>query len=129
MQNKLEDMFARQLELGDHFIPMKALYKNECGDILGDGDNRVDQREKYILSYITLLIEEAVEMQRTIPSRKFWRKEICSKPMDAVEFREELADVLHILIAISVIAGIGPEELHELYVAKNQINLERLNAK
>jgi hypothetical protein len=49
--------------------------------------------------------------------------------MDAVGFREELADVLHILIAISVIAGIGPEELHELYVAKNQINLERLNAK
>ena len=112
--DKLDAVFERQRALAANFIPIAELEK---GDL---------PRDKHLLTYISLLIEETVELQRTINSRKFWRAKIGARPINMEEFRDELADVLHIVVAIALIAGLSPEDLFNDYVRKNEINKQRV---
>jgi len=117
-EDRLQEMFDRQLILARNFIPVdKLISVGEVGDI---------ERQKYLVTYVQLLIEEAVELQRTLPARKFWRKSVSSKPVNWRDAIEEMADIIHIVIAMCIIIGLSPQEMFEEYVRKNDINLERV---
>jgi len=73
-----------------------------------------------------LLQEEAVELQRELPARKFWRKSIQNNKVDLEALKSELADIWHIVIALSLLAGLDAKATFETYVTKNNINLDRV---
>lgn len=45
---------------------------------------------------------------------------------DRAAFKEELVDSLHFFFEICIAAGVSMEELHEAYIEKGQINVERI---
>lgn len=115
--DKLDTIFEKQRVLAQNFIPLGRLFASQEFDA---------ERQQYIASYIQLLQEEAVELLRECPARKFWRKSVQVKPVNVSALKEELVDVMHIVVAISLICGVSAEELYELYVTKNEINLARV---
>jgi len=114
---QLTTMFERQIELARNFIPIDKLLAGESDDA---------ERQKYLIAYVALLLEETVEFSRCLPARKFWRKSIMDKPVKWSEAREELADIVHIVIALALICGMTPRELYEEYIKKNNINIDRV---
>lgn len=114
-KSKLQKMFDRQKNLAKNFIPIDDLH-----------DGKLNEREKYLLTYSGLLIEETVEAQREIPQRKFWRPSVKNKKMDTEAWKEEMMDILHIVIAMCLIGGMNADEVYDRYCKKNDINLERV---
>lgn len=115
--NPLKEIFDRQLQLAKNFIPAEELHL---------GLRSEEERQRYLASYIQLLEEEAIEFLRECPSRKFWRPSVKNKPVDYSKLYDELADMWHILVAISIISGVNSDKMFELFVEKNNINLERV---
>lgn len=120
MQDKLQNMFDRQYELAKNFIPIAKLHEEQDFSV---------ERQQYLATYCQLLTEEGVEFLRELPARKFWRPSINKNDVNRQALLEELADIWHIVIALSLISGITADEMHDLYVAKNEINLQRVTGK
>src|SRR3990167_125964 len=66
----------------------------------------------------TAIIHEAVELQR-LTSWKWWKQ---AQPIDFKIAREELADIWHFVIDLSLVLGLTPKMLLEQYQKKNMIN-------
>jgi dimeric dUTPase (all-alpha-NTP-PPase superfamily) len=47
------------------------------------------------------------------------------KAIDDERLKEEIVDVLHFFVSMCLKAGIGPEELYQAYIRKNQENFAR----
>jgi len=115
--NELRDMFKRGFNLSKNFIPIGDIFFHQNYD---------SEHQDLLARYIQLLQEEAVEYLRELPARKFWRPSINGKKVDVEALREELADLWHILIAISIMSGCDEKGTYKLFVAKNEKNLERV---
>lgn len=113
----LQDMFDRQRKLASNFIPIEDLFNNAVG---------VEERQRYLATYWQLLAEEGVEMLRELPARKFWRASVKTKEMNVEAWKEEMMDILHIVIALCLIGGMDAQEVYERYVKKNEINFDRV---
>lgn len=113
----LTKMFEREAFIAKHFIPINDLLVEE---------GYSTERQKYLATYIQLLQEEAVEFLRELPARKFWRPSINTKEVDKTALAGELADLWHILIAISLISGFDALDTYALFEKKNEENLERI---
>ena len=124
----LEEMFFRQREIARNWIPIDSLL---VGDDITSGEVQVtsEERQKYLITYIALLQEEAVELLRELPARKFWRDAVKKQKVDYDAVKEEIADVWHILIAITMIVGMDHVDIFDEYVRKNEINLKRIRNK
>lgn len=48
------------------------------------------------------------------------------KDFDRESYKEELVDALHYFLGIVIYSGISVDELHEAFMKKGQINVERL---
>ena len=44
---------------------------------------------------------------------------------DSRNARVEVVDLLHFLVSIAQVLGIGPDDIFEAYVKKHQVNLDR----
>ncbi len=73
--------------------------------------------QKETLAIISELGEMLDEVQF-----KWWKD---PEPIDTVKLREELVDVLHFFVSMCIKAGVGPEDLYQAYVNKNQENFRR----
>jgi len=69
----------------------------------------------------TAIIHEAVELQR-LTAWKWWKK---PQPIDYTKAREELADIWHFVIDLSLVLGMTPELILEEYHKKNLANHQR----
>jgi len=78
-------------------------------------------KEERISALATAIIHEAVEVQR-LTNWKWWKK---ATKFDEVQAREEVIDLWHFLIQMSIELGMTPNEIAEEYLRKNQINKER----
>ena len=103
--DKLEHIFNSQKELAD-FIksPRYPVIKEDKISVLS-----------------TALIHEAVELQR-LTNWKWWKKEVA---FDEKMAKEELIDILHFVIQISIELGMTPTDILNEYNRKNKINKER----
>ncbi len=113
--DKLDFLFKKQDEL---------FKKN-----IGDSDNRMknlynvkepfDGYRVFMLS--TALVHEAIELQRET-NWKWWKKESVA---DREKIQEEIIDIWHFLIQISIESGMDSKKIMEKYMEKNEENLKR----
>ena len=109
--DKLEEIFYLQKKFDDEILHTRHL----------EGITFEEWMQKESLATISELCEMLCET-----NFKWWKnkREI---DMDAV--KEELVDVLHFFISMCCKAGMTAEELHALYLGKNQENFDRQHGK
>ena len=74
-----------------------------------------------VAALCTALIHEVVELQMHT-NWKWWKK---PEEMDMDAAREELVDIWHFLIQVSIEMGMNPNDILREYVRKNKINHKR----
>lgn len=89
-------------------------------------DNHFYQLPEYFKGYrifmiLTAIIHESIELQRET-NWKWWKKE---KVTERKKIQEEIIDMWHFLIQLSIEAGLDSKALIELYMKKNKENLNR----
>lgn len=67
------------------------------------------------------LLHEAVELQRET-NWKWWKE---TKDLNKGKIEEEVIDLWHFLIQISIEVGLDPDKIVQKYIEKNKENLER----
>lgn len=82
-------------------------------------------REVWIQKSILAIISELGEILDEV-NFKWWKD---PAEIDQENLREEIVDVLHFFISLCLKAGIGPEELYQAYLAKNEENFARQQGK
>ena len=73
--------------------------------------------EKEVLAIVAELGELLGEV-----NFKWWKN---PRPLDREAIKEEMVDILHFFVSLSLKLGIGPGELCEAYLAKNRENIRR----
>ena len=113
--DKLDFLFDKQNEL----------FKKQLVNNKNKMENLYEIREPFegyrIFMLSTALVHEAIELQRET-NWKWWKKE---SKMNNNKIQEEIIDIWHFLIQISIEAGLDSEKLVEKYIEKNQENLKR----
>jgi dimeric dUTPase (all-alpha-NTP-PPase superfamily) len=80
------------------------------------------QKKEERISYLaTAIVHEAVELQR-LTNWKWWKKPIKFNENQA---REEVIDLWHFVLQVSIELGMTPQDILGEYLKKNQINKER----
>lgn len=122
MQDRLEDIVARQLIIANKFHDVASM----------------DQmaKERATLEYLTAIVAEVGEILNGDDINgikgqgairwKSWKKTV--KPADPEYVKTELIDILHFTLEMLLIWGCDAEEIHARYVGKNQENLARYKA-
>jgi dimeric dUTPase (all-alpha-NTP-PPase superfamily) len=115
MDDKLDFLFNKQNEL----------YKKQLENSENKMKNLYDIKEPFegyrIFMLSTALVHEAIELQRET-NWKWWKKE---NAMNKDKIQEEIIDIWHFLIQLSIEAGLDSKKMLEKYVQKNEENLKR----
>jgi dimeric dUTPase (all-alpha-NTP-PPase superfamily) len=115
MDDKLDFLFNKQNEL----------YKKQLENSENKMKNLYDIKEPFegyrIFMLSTALVHEAIELQRET-NWKWWKKE---NAMNKDKIQEEIIDIWHFLIQLSIEAGLDSKKMVEKYVQKNEENLKR----
>jgi dimeric dUTPase (all-alpha-NTP-PPase superfamily) len=109
MMDMLEDIFRLQKSFDDDLIQRRQL----------EGVSMEEWMQKETLAIMTELSELLSEV-----NYKWWKN---PKPVDHDAVKEELVDVLHFFVSMCIKSGMSAQELHDLYIAKNQENFNRQN--
>ena len=104
-KDRLEEIFRMQSELA---VMMKQ-------------DRYPNDTELRVSALSTAIIHEAIELQRTT-NWKWWK---VPTEFDRKAAREELIDIWHFVIQVSLELGLSPDDIVDEYKRKNQINRER----
>lgn len=78
-------------------------------------------QDVWIQKEILAIISELSEILDEV-NFKWWKD---PKEINKAALKEEIVDVLHFFVSMCLKAGIGPEELYEAYVQKNEENFAR----
>ena len=106
--DKLDEIFRLQKELNQR--------------IEVDTDRMTDaERQQWVLNYCRAMSQEVAELTDCVPW-KWWAK---YQQFDAQNARVEVADLLHFLVSVAQVLGIGPDEIFEAYTTKHRVNLDR----
>jgi dimeric dUTPase (all-alpha-NTP-PPase superfamily) len=115
IDDKLDFLFNKQNEL----------YKKQLENSENKMKNLYDIKEPFegyrIFMLSTALVHEAIELQRET-NWKWWKKE---NAMNRDKIQEEIIDVWHFLIQLSIEAELDSKKLVEKYLQKNEENLKR----
>ncbi|MGN6629825.1 MAG: dUTPase [Candidatus Nitrosocosmicus sp.] len=106
--NKQNDLYKAQLENSEN--KMKNLYNIK---------EPFDGCRIFMLS--TALVHEAIELQRET-NWKWWKKD---NNIERDKIQEEIIDIWHFLLQLSIEAGLDSRKLIDLYIKKNKENLDR----
>ena len=108
--SKQRELFKKQLKNTTAVNKMKKLYETE------------EPFEGYrIFMLSSALLHEAVELQRET-NWKWWKSET---KLNKDKIHEEIIDMWHFLIQVSIEAGLDSKALIEKYLDKNKENLKR----
>jgi dimeric dUTPase (all-alpha-NTP-PPase superfamily) len=114
-EDRLEFLFKRQ----------KELYKKQLANSENKMKNLYKIKEPFdgyrIFMLSSALVHEAIELQRET-NWKWWKKE---KSIDSKKIQEEIIDIWHFLIQLSIEAGLDSKKLIDIYIEKNKENLNR----
>ena len=108
--DKQNELFKKQLGNTAAVNKMRNLYEIK---------EPFDGYRIFMLS--TALLHEAVELQRET-NWKWWKKETKT---DIDKVQEEIIDIWHFVIQVSIEAGLDSKKLIEKYMEKNRENLAR----
>lgn len=82
-------------------------------------------KEEWIQKEVLAMISELSEVLDEV-NFKWWKNK---KEIDEASLKEEIVDLLHFLISMSLKAGMSAQEMFEIYMAKNEENLKRQEGK
>lgn len=111
MADKLDDIFRLQKEFHESLVKSRHL----------EGFSPEEWIQKQTLAMMSELAELIDEV-----NFKWWKNK---KPVNSQAVKEELADILHFYISMCLQAGMTPEELYQIYRAKNEENFRRQEGK
>lgn len=77
--------------------------------------------EQYIKDMTLAAIVELTEILNETPWKP-WKK---NQELNSQRYKEEIADLMHFVINLCIVARIEPDELYRLYMDKNKVNIER----
>ena len=80
-----------------------------------------EQQVHWLLNYSRALSQETAEMIDSVPW-KWWAK---YQNYDRPNVQVEIVDMLHFLVSLAQVAGLGAQDVHELYMKKNRVNFQR----
>jgi dimeric dUTPase (all-alpha-NTP-PPase superfamily) len=80
-----------------------------------------EEQVKWTLNYCRAMTQEIAELTDSVPW-KWWAK---YQTFDKQNARVEIVDLFHFLISLAQVMGMSAEDVHRLYVEKNQVNHER----
>lgn len=106
--SKQNELYKAQLENSEN--KMKKLYNIK---------EPFDGYRIFMLS--TALVHEAIELQRET-NWKWWKKD---NNIETNKIQDEIIDIWHFLLQLSIEAGLDSRKLIELYIKKNKENLDR----
>ncbi len=78
-------------------------------------------KEERISNLCTAIIHEAVELQR-LTNWKWWKTPV---NFDEKKAREELTDIWHFVVHVSIELGMEPKDILDEYQKKNLVNRRR----
>jgi len=102
--DKLKEMFIKQRNLQQKL-----------------GNNNIVADTQYIKDMILALIDEATEALRETP----WKPWKTNQTYNKTKFREEIIDIWHFLINLSIAADMTSTEVYEMFLKKNKLNQKR----
>ncbi len=107
------------------FDKQKELLKKQLNDVENKMTNLYEIKEPFdgyrVFMLSTALVHEAIELQRET-NWKWWKKE---NAMDKDKIQEEIIDIWHFLIQLSIESGLDSKKMIEKYIQKNEENLKR----
>lgn len=80
-----------------------------------------------IRDMLNACVQEIGESVQVLKNWKAWKQ--TEMPSDANHFKEEIIDAFHFFVEACILAGITPDELHDLYFKKNEVNHFRQDTK
>jgi dimeric dUTPase (all-alpha-NTP-PPase superfamily) len=107
-----------QDQLRELFRMQKSL--NERIGVFTDGMSEAD-KTKWVLNYTRAMTQEMAELTDSVPW-KWWAK---YQKFDEQNARVEVVDLLHFLISLAQVLGMGADDVFAAYVKKNEVNLRR----
>jgi dimeric dUTPase (all-alpha-NTP-PPase superfamily) len=107
-KDKLNELFEMQNSLDTYIINQRDIQKSLDEWIIG----------------LTIAMESEIEEIRKEVNWKWWKNK---KEVNKVSLQEEIIDLWHFLLSMSIKAGLTPEDVYRIYVEKNQENFDRQN--
>ena len=104
---KLEDIMNKQKQFGSRFCKF--------------GELTLEEKQKWTKEFILCCMDELSEVLNQV-NWKHWREPV---PIDEVEVKYELVDLLHFLISMMLIWDMDAHEVYTMYLAKNKENHDR----
>jgi dimeric dUTPase (all-alpha-NTP-PPase superfamily) len=80
-----------------------------------------EEQTVWVLNYCRAVSQEIAELTDSVPW-KWWAK---YQTFDKQNARVEVVDLLHFVISLAQVLGLGPDEVYELYTKKHEVNLKR----
>ena len=102
---------------------MQSTLVNDVGNRARKERSEMDgaPKEKHISGLCVATIHECVELQR-LTNWKWWK---APTEFNENEAREELIDIWHFVIQMSMVMGMRPEDIVMEYRKKHEVNRER----
>ena len=105
--DKLENIMKLQKQFGSKFCKFDKLTLKE--------------KQTWTKEFILCCMDELSEILNQV-NWKHWRKPV---PVDEIEVKYELIDLLHFLVSMMLVWGMDSKEVYSMYLAKNRENRER----
>ncbi|MCL2599541.1 MAG: dUTPase [Firmicutes bacterium] len=111
--DKLDKIFEKQDQLDAHIAKTKGIALDKF------------TMQEWLQKKAMALVEEATEVASET-GYKWWKLD---KPLDLDAIKEELVDVLHFVLSMSLTLGMMSQQLFALYCAKKEENIKRQDGK
>ena len=104
---KLEDIMNKQELFGSKFCKFGKL--------------TLEEKQKWTKEFVLCCLDELSEILNQ-QNWKHWKKPV---PVNEIELKYELVDLLHFLISMMLVWEMDADEVYSMYLAKNKENHER----
>ena len=110
----------------DRLDEMMAKQNNLIHSIWSSHDRFLETRFKGSVLYdlCSFLMSEAIELQNET-QWKWWKVYSEKSELDMPKIHDEIADLLHVILHIAIMADMDADSLYDAYVKKNKVNLKR----
>jgi len=125
----LREIFDKQSALNDEIFAKQDI-RDRDGRVLSMAAIResLDREElgpnglpnTWLRNYLKALKSEADEMEDEL-LWKWWSRD----RLDLQNIRVEIADLMHFLTSMALVAGMSAEDFHRLYTRKHEVNRQR----
>lgn len=134
--DKLDKIFQGQADLLKQYKKVAEAHNSKVfkqpvefsEEAWNGGEHNLHTREGNVLikEMIQATIQELAEAVQVMKSWKPWKQ--TEIPCDVDHWKEEMVDAMHFFVESLILAGVTPDELHDLYFKKHAVNEFRIES-